>query len=295
MADAATGNIGVSGRAALVPLPGEPEVQARAAGENFSVASLLLPREPRTHLRAIYGYARLVDELGDAQAGDRLATLARFEQDLARVFAPDGEPEHPVLRRLRPSVQALELPPEPFADLLEANRQDQLVHRYETYEQLLDYCRLSANPVGVLVLHVFGAATPERLVLSDAVCSALQLLEHWQDVAEDARAGRVYVPAEDLERYGVEPAELLGAASGPRLRALVAFEVERARALLDRGAPLVGTLRRSARLAVAGYVGGGRAGLDAIEAAGCEVLAGPPSASASARLRASLRTYRRGA
>ncbi len=193
---------------AVEQLPGEREVLARAAGENFSVASLILGRQTRAHLLAIYGYARLVDQIGDDAPGDRPALLDRFEADLLRIFDGGGKPEHPVLRRLAPTVHALELPRGPFLRLLEANRRDQETVAYLTYEELLGYCDLSANPVGELVLHVFGAATPDRIALSDRVCTALQLAEHWQDVAEDHAAGRVYLPAEDLARFGVAAADL---------------------------------------------------------------------------------------
>jgi phytoene/squalene synthetase len=163
--------------------------------------------------------------------------------------------------------------------LIEANRRDQRQAAYATFHELVDYCDLSANPVGELVLHVFGVATPARIALSDDVCTALQLLEHWQDVQEDWERGRVYLPAEDLEHFDVAP--------GQTSDALLAFEIERARALLDRGASLVGTLRGRARLAVAGYVGGGRAGLDAL-------AAGSWKASKRDRVAATLKTFVRG-
>ena len=268
--------------AATRPVPGEAAVLERAATENFSVASLVLGRETRDHLLAIYGFARLVDQLGDDVDGDRLAHLDRLEQDLDRVY--EGEPEHPIMRRLAPTVRALGLPREPFVRLIDANRRDQVQATYATYADLVDYCDLSANPVGELVLHVFGAATPERIARSDDVCTALQLVEHWQDVEEDFGRGRVYLPAEDLERFGVEP----GSFSGDAYDRLMSFEIERARALLDEGARLVGTLRGRARLAVAGYVGGGRANLDAL-------AAGAPKASGTAMLAATLKTLVRGA
>ncbi len=228
------------------------------------------------------------------RAGDRLGLLDAFERDLDRIF--DGaEPEHPVLRRLRPTVHELALPHGPFARLIEANRRDQATVRYQTYDELLVYCDLSANPVGELVLHVFGAATADRIALSDRICSALQLAEHWQDVAEDRAAGRIYLPAEDLARFEVAEPDLDGRATGASLRSLMAFEVARARELLDSGAPLVKRLRGRARIAVAGYVAGGRAALDAIEAAGYDVLAGPPRASAIRRVRPTLSLIVRGA
>jgi squalene synthase HpnC len=293
---AAAGKLKDAGRRqAVAPLPGEGEVLARAPGENFSVASLLLSRRVRRHLMAVYGYARLVDELGDSVAGDRLAALDELEADLGRLFDPGEEPRHPVLVRLAPSQRELGFPQAPFLALIEANRLDQTKTRYASYDELLHYCTLSANPVGELVLYVFGVATPERIALSDAVCTALQLVEHWQDVGEDFAAGRVYLPADDLDRYGVAETDLGAAHAGPALVGALEFEVARARNLLDRGARLVGTLRGTARVAVAGYVGGGRAALDAIERAGYDVLAGPPRAGRAARLVRSLSAYRRGA
>lgn len=274
-------------------LPGEAAVLPLAAHENFPVALAVLGRRTRGHLLAIYGFARLTDQIGDEVAGDRLALLDRLEEDLGRVF--DGEPEHPLLRRLVPTVRACGLPREPFLRLIEANRRDQGPVAYQTFDELLGYCTLSANPVGELVLHVFGAASPDRVELSNSVCTGLQLVEHWQDVAEDFRRGRVYLPAEDLERFGVVPADLGADHAGSRLRSLLAFEVERARKLLDEGASLVGLLRGRARLAVAGYVGGGRANADAVAAAGYDVLAGAPRAGGARRLAAVLRTFGAGA
>jgi squalene synthase HpnC len=277
------------GRPDTPALPDEATILPRATGENFSVASLVLGREPRTHLTAIYGFARLVDALGDEVAGDRLAQLDRLEHELVLVYT--GEPEHPLLRRLQVSVRACALPREPFERLIAANRRDQRQAEYETFADLLDYCTLSANPVGELVLHVFGVATPERVALSDDVCTALQLAEHWQDVGEDAAHGRIYLPGEDRARFGVERDDLRAAHAPEPLRRLLALEVDRARTLLDRGATLVGTLRGRARIAVAGYVAGGRAALDAIEAVDYDVLPAAPKAPKTRRLLATARTY----
>jgi squalene synthase HpnC len=186
-----------------------------------------------------------------------------------------GEREGPrsrVVRELAPTVAECAIPMQPFLDLIQANRQDQVVSRYPTFDDLLGYCRLSANPVGRIVLHVFGSFTQQRAELSDSVCTALQLAEHWQDVAEDLRAGRIYLPADDMASHGCTERDLAGATAGPAVRALVAFETRRARELLDAGAPLIGMLRGSARAAVAGYVAGGRAALAAIAAADHDVL-----------------------
>jgi squalene synthase HpnC len=270
-------------------LPDESAILSLAARENFSVASMLLGRATRAHLTAVYGFARLVDQLGDEAHGDRLVLLDDFERDLHRVF--DGEPQQPLLQRLAPTVRACRLPREPFLRLIEANRRDQHTSVYGTFDELLEYCDLSANPVGELVLHVFGAATPDRIPLSDRVCTALQLVEHWQDVGEDFRRGRIYLPAEDLERFGVDPDELGAREASPPLRELLQFQVERARGLLDEGAPLVRRLRGRARIAVAGYVGGGRAALDTIADASYDVLSRTPRASRARRLRATLGAF----
>lgn len=263
---------------------------ARAGGENFTVASLFLPGRLRRHLRAIYGFARLVDQLGDEAAGDRAALLDELERDLDLVYA--GAPRHPVLRPLVATVRECGMPREPFHALIAANRQDQEVSRYATYDELAAYCALSANPVGRLVLYALGAATPDRIELSDRICTALQLAEHWQDVAEDHARGRIYLPQEDMARFAVAEQDLTGGQTPGHVRKLLAFEVERARRLLDEGAPLVATLHGFGRLAVAGYVAGGYAALDAIERAGHAVLAGPPTASGPARLLVALRLLR---
>jgi len=166
------------------------------------------------------------------------------------------------------------VPAGPLHALIQANRQDQQVTRYATYAELARYCELSANPVGQVVLYIFGAATPERIAASDSICTALQLAEHWQDVAEDLGMGRIYLPAEDLDRFGCTEADLAEPTAGPAVRRLMRFEVDRAAALLDAGAPLVGTLRGAARLSVAGYLGGGRAALAALRQHRYDVLNG---------------------
>ncbi len=235
-------------------------VQARS--ENFPVASVLLPRRVRAHLLAIYGFARLADDIGDEAEGDRLAQLDWLEAELHR--AAEGRAGHPLLQRLSPTLIDLGLPLDPFVDLIEANRMDQRIHFYETFEDLLGYCRLSAAPVGRLVLMVFGAATPERIALSDDVCHGLQVVEHLQDVAEDARRGRVYLPQADLRRCGVDVDELGGISASPALRRLVAVEASRARRLLDSGPALAATLAWRPRLAVGAFTAGGQSALDAM-------------------------------
>lgn len=264
-------------------------VMSRAAGENFPVALRLLPRGLRDHLEAIYGYARLVDNLGDEFPGDRTVALDWADSELDALFA--GSPRHPVFRRLAPMIHSFDVPRRPFDGLLAANRLDQHKNRYETRQELLDYCALSANPVGHMVLAVFESGTPERIAASDAVCSGLQILEHLQDVAEDAAAGRVYLPAEDMARFGCSVDDLSAPEAGTRLRALVAYESEFARELVEEGIPLVRSLTGHARLAISGFVAGGLAGLDAIEKAGFEVLGGTRRAGRSGLLRRFVPVY----
>ncbi|MBA9049387.1 MULTISPECIES: squalene synthase HpnC [Streptomyces] len=263
----------------------------KAASENFPVAPFFLPRDWRDDLMAVYGFARLVDDIGDGDlapggadaellgvsatdADDRLLLLDAFEADLRRVF--DATPSHPLLSRLQPVVRRRALTPEPFLGLIAANRQDQLVTRYETYDDLLAYCELSANPVGRLVLAVTGTSTPERIRLSDAICTALQIVEHLQDVAEDFGHDRIYLPAEDMKRFHVTETDLSAKTAGASMRALVAYEAQRARDLLNEGAPLVGSVHGRLKLLLAGFVAGGRAAVRAIAAAEYDVLPGPP-------------------
>jgi squalene synthase HpnC len=259
----------------LAAAPTRTAVMAQAGSENFPVATRLVGARRREHLLALYGFARLVDDAGDEAAGDRSALLDSIEADLDRLYASE-RPEHPVLQALRPAVVERELPAGPFRRLIEANRRDQVLHRYPSFEALLDYCQLSAAPVGELVLHVFGAATPDRIRLSDRVCAGLQVTEHLQDVAEDWERGRVYLPAEDLARFGCTDADLLARTPSRPFAELIAFEVSRARSLLAEGAPLIRRLDPRGALAVAGFVAGGRAALDAIAGAGYDVLGGRP-------------------
>ena len=248
---------------------------AMAAEENFPVALRLLPRHRRRQLMAVYWFARVTDDIGDrAPQADRLRLLDTLEADLGRLA--DGTARRGEVRALGPVVDECGVPVSLFADLIQANRQDQVVSRYQTFEDLLGYCKLSANPVGRIVLYIFGAFSPDAAARSDDVCTALQLVEHWQDVAEDLRAGRIYLPQCDLDEFGCTEADLTAAVASPRVRSLIAFESARARDLLDAGAPLVGSLRGSARAAVSGFVAGGRAALAAIAAADHDVLSATP-------------------
>ncbi|MDQ6806189.1 MAG: squalene/phytoene synthase family protein, partial [Actinomycetota bacterium] len=189
--------------------PTRASVMAQAQTENFPVATRLVGARRRAHLLAIYGFARLVDDAGDEAAGDRSALLDWIERDLDRIYAAHT-PEHPVLRALVPTVHELQLPPAPFRRLIEANRRDQVIDRYPSFAALLDYCQLSAAPVGELVLHIFGAASPERIRLSDQICAGLQVTEHLQDVAEVRWRGRVFLPDVEVAGLGWRVADVLG-------------------------------------------------------------------------------------
>jgi squalene synthase HpnC len=289
-------------------VPGARTVMEQASGENFPVAMRVLSRMHRRRLLTVYGFARLADELGDELAGDRLAALDWLEEELDRAYA--GSARHPLLVRLQHTFAECALPREAFVRLIDANRLDQRSARYESWEQLQAYCSLSANPVGELVLGVFELASPERIELSDSVCTALQLVEHIQDVGEDVRRGRYYLPAQDLARFDCSHEQLAQLCSqgghdldlkgvpvlsptpdgdfsrqSVRLRKAIAFEVARARTLLAAGLPLVADVRGRPKLALAGFVAGGEAALGAVESADFDVLGAVSRPTASRRVR----------
>jgi squalene synthase HpnC len=250
------------------------EVAERARTENFPIASLLFPREYRPHLRAIYGYARLVDILGDEWEGDRLAALDELEAEVERCYG--GEPRWPVMRELAPTIRVCDLPREPFLRLIEANRMDQRIREYETWDDLLGYTRCSADPVGRLVLGVVRQVGDARLVgWSDEVCTGLQLVNFLQDVPRDLALGRVYLPAEDRRRFGVTVLD------GPNeeLRRCLAFEADRARGLLASGERLREALRGRVGKAIGVFARGGLAALEALEDARWDVFSQRPAPS----------------
>lgn len=246
-------------------------IDARASGENFPVVSVLAPRFARPHLRAVYGFARLVDNLGDEAAGDRGALLDELEREL------DGPPRSEIMRRLHATIADRGLPLEPFRRLLEANRIDQVRRRYETWDDVREYCTYSADPVGRLVLAIYGRAEEHELVaLSDSVCTGLQLVNFLQDPPRDLSLGRVYLPQEDLRRFDVFDDGLAGPLTEP-IAALLRFEGDRARELLEQGLPLRDALGGRPGLSVALYARGGLAALDALERAGWDVFTGRPA------------------
>jgi squalene synthase HpnC len=250
------------------------EVAARAAGENFPVGSVVFPRALRPHIRALYCYARLVDELGDAYEGDRLAALDELEREVELTF--EGEPSWPVLRNLQSTVREFDLPREPFLRLIEANRIDQRVTEYETWADLEHYCTRSADPCGRLVLGVLRRLGDAGLVAaSDSVCTGLQLVNFLQDVPRDLELGRVYLPSEDRRRFG-DPA--LDRPSD-ELRSLLRFEADRAAGLLAAGEVLRARIGGRIGRAVALFSRGGLAALDALESAGWDVFSQRPRPS----------------
>lgn len=251
-------------------------LREKERAENFPVALRVLPRGLREDLRAVYDVVRTIDDLGDeGEPGAREAGLAAFADDLARIWAT-GDPSSPVLVRLLPTVRRHDLPPDPFDRLIRANIIDQQIGRYETFSDLLGYCDLSAAPIGELVLRLVDRATPERIELSDRVCAALQVAEHLQDVGEDRRRGRVYLPQRDLAAFGVPEGDLDAATTSPALRRLVLAECDKVTGLLSAGPPLLAGLSGWARLAVTGYVAGGHAAVDGLRRAGGDVLRASP-------------------
>jgi squalene synthase HpnC len=262
-------------------------IDARARDENFPVASVLAPREARPHLRAIYGFARLVDSIGDEAGGDRSALLDELEREL------EGSPRTAIMQRLHGTIAACGLPREPFARLIEANRIDQGKARYETWEELREYCTYSAEPVGRLVLALYGrAGDPELVARSDDVCTGLQLVNFLQDPPRDLERGRVYLPQDDLRRFAVAERELAGPWS-ERFASLLAFESERARPLLERGIELADALGGGAGRSVALFVRGGLAALVALERADWDVFTRRPAPSRMTFARLALAEIRR--
>jgi squalene synthase HpnC len=248
----------------MAEAPSAAEVLSKAGGENFPVASFLFPRELRPHLMNVYGFARLVDQLGDevgADADERLRLLDWLDGEMDAVYRGSA-PSHPLIRRLAWTIERFSIPRAPFDRLIAANRQDQTVTRYATHQELLAYCDLSANPVGEIVLFLCRSVTPEHVALSDATCTGLQLVEFWQDLGEDAGRGRVYIPQEDLARFGYDDDRLLRGVADDAFRAVMAFEAERTRELLERGRPLGRRLPGRIGMAVRLFTAGGLAALD---------------------------------
>lgn len=249
--------------------------------ENFPVASILLPAPLREPVAAIYGFARSADDFadeGDLAPEQRRELLAGYQAELDAMEA--GTPtRHPIFLRLRPVVAEYQLPTQLFRDLLDAFQQDVVKDRYRDFGELMDYCRRSADPVGRLLLHLFGHASAENLRRSDAVCSALQLINHWQDVGIDAgkgSAGRIYLPQDDMARFGVGDSDIVRRVASADFRKLMNFQVDRARALMLSGAPLGWDLPGRIGLEIRAIVAGGLRILDKIESVDYDVFTRRP-------------------
>ena len=260
---------------------------ARSHYENFSVASWFLPEQLRQHFFNVYAYCRISDDLGD-ETGDTAASLQLldlWETELNACY--DGHhtwPRHPVFVALAETVRKFEIPKHEFADLLTAFRQDQSITRYETFDDLLGYCRYSANPVGHLVLYLCGYRDTERQLLSDYTCTALQLANFWQDVSADLAKGRIYLPLEDLRRFGVSEEMIRDGENTSPFRGMIKFEVERAREWFTQGLPLVAKVDRTLATDIELFSRGGREILNAIERQDYAVLGRRPAISKARKL-----------
>jgi len=226
--------------------------------ENFPVASILMPRRLRKPVAAIYHFARAADDIadeGDLPDGERLRQLGEFRAELARIAA-DEPPLTPLFRNLAAEIRQHALPMQPFHDLLDAFSQDVVKKRYANFDELLDYCRRSANPVGTLLLHLYGEAMPVNIAYSDAICTSLQLINFWQDVAKDYAIGRIYLPLDELAQYGVSEAQIAQGITDDAWRKLIQFQTGRARAMMIQGAPLgsilTGRIGLEMRMIIAG-------------------------------------------
>jgi squalene synthase HpnC len=255
------------------------ETLARRHYENFTVVSAFLPRRLRPHMFSVYAYCRWADDLGDEIPDPQLAErlLRWWGEELEVCYA--GEPRHPVFVALAQTVREFEIPIQPFQDLLRAFLQDQRVRRYETFADLREYCRCSADPVGRLVLYLFGYRDPERQALSDCTCTALQLANFWQDVTVDWEKGRVYLPLEDLRRFGYTEEALARRECSAAFRDLMAFEVARARELFAAGAALMDRVAPRLRIDLELFTRGGLEILRLIERAEYDVLTRRPALS----------------
>lgn len=273
----------IAGELRRVATSSRPKINS----ENFPVALRLLPREARDRLLRVYEFARFVDDVGDTAVGDRLALLDAVDADIAALR--NGVARCDPVRNLAPLVSTGIIAVQPLHDLVEANRRDQTVHSYQTFDDLMDYCSLSAAPVGRLVLALAGVQDAGAITRSDNVCAALQVLEHCQDVGEDAANGRVYLPAVDLRAAGVDPADLRTGSTSGALREVLERQVERAEGLLLDGRPLIAQLRSWPRIAVLGYVAGGRATALALRRAQFDVLSRPITPSRAGALAQALR------
>ncbi len=262
---------------------------AKTHYENFSVGTRLIPKELRKHFYSVYAFCRGVDDLGDEAAGDRLALLDGWGQQLELCYL--GTPTHPFFIALQQTIQEFNIPREPFDRLIEANRRDQSVLKHPSYEELLEYCDHSANPVGHLVLYIFGHREPELHELANNTCTALQLANFWQDVARDYQIGRIYLPADEMERFGVTEEMIRSGTATLEFKQLMRFQVDRARDLFIKGYELVHRVKGQARIDLALFTGGGLTVLREIEKLDYDVLSKRPEVSKAAKIRLLVSAY----
>lgn len=280
------------------------EQLARTRYENFSIGSHLLPRHLRRHFYSIYAFSRGVDDLGDEADGDRLALLDMWENQLDACYGSAGVdagvdsgpatasgPTHPYFVALAETIRIFDIPPTPFKRLIEANRRDQNITHHEKFDDIIEYCTYSANPVGHLVLYLGGVRNPELHELANRTCTALQLANFWQDVSRDYEIGRIYIPQEDLEKFGVTEEQISNGRSDSNFRSLMKFEVDRARQLFIDGYALVAHLDRSLRSDFALFTRGGLSILQAIERQNYDVLDSRPEISKFEKAKILLSTW----
>lgn len=261
------------------------ETLARTHYENFTVVSAFFPKEKRQDMYNVYAFCRYSDDLGDEDVGqgDRLAALERWDAAVDEMYA--GRARHPILVALRETVDRYAIPPAPFHDLIHAFKLDQTNKRWETFADVLHYCKHSANPVGRLVLHVFEEAREETFRLADETCTGLQLANFWQDVRRDYEDnGRIYIPQEDMRRFAYTEADLAAGVADDRWRALLSFEVDRARGFFERGFALLPLVRRELRVDLELFGRGGLAVLRAIERRRYDVFSKRPAISKRKKL-----------
>ena len=250
---------------------------AKSHYENFTIASWLIPKKKRNHIYAIYSYCRYTDDLGDEYHGNKQKAIDHWERDLLNCY--NGTPNHPYMIALQQTIKEFDIPIEPFLKIIKANRMDQTHKRYQTFSDLEKYCQNSANPVGHLILHLNGYKDIKRRTLSDYICTALQLSNFWQDIHRDYLMGRIYIPHEDLNRFGCSEDQLGQKDFNDSFRNLMSFEVERTRHLFYKGYKLMEGVEGYLKLDVALYILGGLKILDRISKQGYDVLNTRPTIS----------------
>ncbi len=262
---------------------GHCERLAKRHYENFSVGTRLIPRKLRKHFYSIYAFSRGVDDLGDEAEGDRLELLDEWQNQLDLCYS--GTPTHTYFIALRETIRQFDIPREPFHRLIEANRRDQTVLKHPDYAELLDYCAHSANPVGHLVLYVFGHREPELHLIADSTCTALQLANFWQDVERDYKIGRIYLPTDEMAEFGVTEQMIRDGNATPEFRKLMRFQVDRTRRLFIEGYELVHRVKGQAKIDLALFTGGGLTVLREIEKLDYDVLTKRPEVSKLTKMR----------